>query len=488
MSKQRNITSEQILYVLIRAREEEIIKKSQQANFKQESVQRDKCKQLGYFSYIKKETGELEASRLFLISEVHDGYEYNLIYNDSGDVIAYNDFSEEKGLQVAKEFELDKERLERQIMLSQGIDLEEDPSANDSEKAGEGRDLASKEHEKKPEKEEEKEEEKKKNKEEEENDEDKDQKPKKLKNLKYEIALNMRTQIRLDTIVNGYYLWDILGIEDSLKDRMPEGVSEKGFEKGFLTIIDSKELSQLEESNGEKVKERTSEDTFAIVSPSGDIIELDGGVIIPQELGDRNTRLKQEQTRERWADGEHVSKPDTDSVLLRTSKFKIPNVRARFNVGEEWYLGVDRNENLVNNGGTTDPRQAKQISIIQEPIEPDKRYSEDSIQGRTRPAIEFKLEDVTEEPLNSKEQKQMNQLSKKEYDETKNMRKEHNDELQGIVEKLIKKYGEYYRKEIEEKVDKEHRKGNDVEQIEKNVKSDMDDIETDEFLHGRVRI
>ena len=68
------------------------------------------------------------------------------------------------------------------------------------------------------------------------------------------------------------------------------------------------------------------------------------------------------------------------------------------------------------------------------------------------------------------------------------MRKEHNDELQGIVEKLTKKYGEYYRKEIEEKVDKEHRKGNDVEQIEKNVKSDMDDIETDEFLHGRVRI
>ncbi len=488
MSKQRNKMSKQMLKALIILRKDKIEERKQLGIFKQASVQEEKCEKLGYFSYIKKETGELETSKLFLISEIHDGYEYNIIYNDSADVIAYNDFSEEKGLQVAKEFELDKERLERQIMLSQGIDLEEDPSANDSEKAGEGRDLASKEHEKKPEKEEEKEEEKKKNKEEEENDEDKDQKPKKLKNLKYEIALNMRTQIRLDTIVNGYYLWDILGIEDSLKDRMPEGVSEKDFEKGFLTRIDSKELSQLEESKGEKVKERTSEDTFAIVSPSGDIIELDGGVIIPQELGDRNTRLKQEQTRERWADGEHVSKPDTDSVLLRTSKFKIPNVRARFNVGEEWYLGVDRNENLVNNGGTTDPRQAKQISIIQEPIETDKIYSEDSIQGRTRPAIEFKLEDVTEEPLNSKEQKQMNQLSKKEYDETKNMRKEHNDELQGIVERLTKKYGENYREEIEEKVDEEHRKGNDVEQIEEKVESDMDYIWHIGGNHERARI
>ena len=65
---------------------------------------------------------------------------------------------------------------------------------------------------------------------------------------------------------------------------------------------------------------------------------------------------------------------------------------------------------------------------------------------------------------------------------------EHNDELQGIVERLTKKYGENYREEIEEKVDEEHRKGNDVEQIEEKVESDMDYIWHIGGNHERARI
>ena len=54
---------------------------------------------------------------------------------------------------IAKEIELDKERLERQIDLIRGKDVEDDDnnssSNNDTSKAGDGRDLASKEHEEK---------------------------------------------------------------------------------------------------------------------------------------------------------------------------------------------------------------------------------------------------------------------------------------------------------------------------------------------------
>lgn len=92
-----------------------------------------------------------------------------------------------------------------------------------------------------------------------------------LRNLKDDISMDHRTRIRLDTVINGQELWRILGIQESLNGRMPKGVSERAFQKGYLTRIDSKELCELEASRGEKVKTRKAEDTFAIVSPSGDI-------------------------------------------------------------------------------------------------------------------------------------------------------------------------------------------------------------------------
>ena len=480
MSKQRNISSEQLLYILMNKRDEENQKKS----VIKKELKKDRCKILGLFPYKSKVTGQVKAGRLFLISELHDGYQYDIIYDETGDVIAYNDYSEKNGLTIAKEIELDKERLERQIDLIRERNLNDEnngSSNNDTSKAGEGRDLASKEHEEEPKKE-------------------KEEEPKKietgeidvnrgkLRNLKGEISMDHRTRIRLDTCINTYYLWRILGIQDSLKGRMPDGVSERAFQQGYLTRIDSKELSELEASRGEKVKERKSEDTFAIVSPSGDIIELDEGVIEPVDLGPREDRLLQEQNRERWADGEHTFKPATDMTLTRTSMWRIKDVNSRFTANEEWFLGVDYNEDYVRNGSKpSDSRYLKEVSIIQGSRNTDKVYSKDSTEARTNPTIEYKLEDAYEAPLNEKEQKQMDQLEEMDSNEAKNVRREHQSELEKVVEKLTKKYGEDYREEIAQKVEEEHKKGNDVEEIEKNVKEEMDELEDEMFRYGRRR-
>ena len=309
-----------------------------------------------------------------------------------------------------------------------------------------------------------------------------------LRNLKDDISMDHRTRIRLDTVINGQELWRILGIQESLNGRMPNGVSERAFQKGYLTRIDSKELCELEASRGEKVKTRKAEDTFAIVSPSGDIVELDEGVIEPVDLGPREDRLLQEQNRERWADGEHTFKPATDMTLTRTSMWRIKDVNSRFTANEEWFLGVDYNEDYVKNGSKpSDSRYLKEVSIIQGSRNTDKVYSKDSTEARTNPTIEYKLEDAYEAPLNSKEQKQMDQLEKSDSNEAKNVRREHQSELEKVVEKLTQKYGENYRDEITQKVEEEHKKGNDVEEIEKNVKEEIDELEDEMFRHGRRR-
>ena len=151
-------------------------------------------------------------------------------------------------------------------------------------------------------------------------------------------------------------------------------------------------------------------------------------------------------------------------------------------------MGVDYNEDYVRNGSKpSDSRYLKEVSIIQGSRNTDKVYSKDSTEARTNPTIEYKLEDAYEAPLNSKEQKQMDQLEKSDSNEAKNVRREHQSELEKVVEKLTQKYGENYRDEITQKVEEEHKKGNDVEEIEKNVKEEIDELEDEMFRHGRRR-
>lgn len=440
-------------------------------------VNKEKGRYLGLLGYAIKDTNQIVGRRIFLVNITRDENDEDIIYDETGRVIATIDYENDQNgeLKIPEDIALDVTTLKRQLKLNRENELEKeenDGSADDTSKAGDGRDLASKEYEK--------EEPEKKEKGKEKNPEEKKLKIAK-KNLKDDINMDNRVRIRMDTLINGYYLWEILGIEDNLKSKMPEGVSERSFRNGYLTMIDSKEL---EAKDGKK---REAENTLAICNSDGDIIELDGDILEPEYLGTRDERMMQESNRIRYADGKEVEKPHTDIDLTRTSKWRIKDVNSRFAVNEEWYLGVDINREWKENGSRPIGGKLQEISFIQEPRQPGEVYSRDSAEARTRESIEYKLEDASEPPLTEKEQKQKDDLAEKDENEEENVRKEHQGELKEVVERLTKKYGESYRKEIEEQVEEEHKKGKDVEEIEKDVKENMDDLENEYYMHGRSR-
>ena len=143
----------------------------------------------------------------------------------------------------------------------------------------------------------------------------------------------------------------------------------------------------------------------------------------------------QESNRIRYADGKEVEKPHTDIDLTRTSKWRIKDVNSRFAVNEEWYLGVDINREWKENGSRPIGGKLQEISFIQEPRQTGEVYSRDSAEARTRESIEYKLEDASEPPLTEKEQKQKDDLTRKDANEAENVRKEHQGELKEVVER-----------------------------------------------------
>ncbi len=476
MSKERNVSNEMMLNFLIELRE----KDAKMDSFTDIKINREKCRAIGLFGYAVENEKETRASTLFLISEVHDGNEVEIIYDNRGKFIAWvnHENNKEGELTIAQDIKLDRPRLERQLQLqeereqvreeeSNGTTSDDDTSKNESEK-----DIA---------KDKKDEEEKKDQKEEEPKKDEEEKEEPKLKNLKNEISMSGRVQIRLDEIINGYYLWDILGIEESLKGRLPAGISEKSFRTGYLTIIESSELTALDG------KERQAEDTFALCTSNGDIIEIDDQVMEPEYLGTRQERKQQEDKSIRYADGEETAKPETDINLARTSKWKIKNANTRFAVNEDWYLSVDNNREWIDNGTNPINGKKKEISFVQETIQNDKVYSKDSSEARTRESIAFKLEDISEPPLNEKEQKQNEQLRNKDPNEEQNVRKEHVDGFKKVVEELTIKYGEDNRKTIEGLVEEEHKKGKSPEDTKKIVKDEMESVLDEYYRYGRSR-
>ena len=64
-SKERDVSNEQILYLLINFREED----AKRDSFTDIQVNREKCREVGLFSYKIKDTGEKRMENLFLINE-----------------------------------------------------------------------------------------------------------------------------------------------------------------------------------------------------------------------------------------------------------------------------------------------------------------------------------------------------------------------------------------------------------------------------------
>lgn len=420
--QQREISNEQILYYIMNLREQEA-KNDQYTNI---VINRELCKELGYFNYKLKDTGEVRASSLFLISETHDGELINIIYDEKGRFIGWqNEENRNKNrIETARDIELNERLINQQLI--RGIERErirneaDSTSSSDTIKAGEGRDLGSKEHEENTE---EKQEQKINN-----DNTNKNEVKKDLKNLKNEVNLDHAPKIRLDQIINGYYLWEILQIESKTRGKLPEGLNEAAFRNGYITIVDSE---KLEAKDGKK---RKAEDTFLICTYSGDVIELDEQILQPMDLGGLEQRKQTELTRQRYEDGKEVEKPDTETELTRTSLYRIPNVHERFGVAENWFLGVDKNRDRMTNGVTTPDNVEKNISFVQVSRNQSYYTSEEKLQN----TVEYKLDPVRENvPKSKTELEKEQELRERKPNEAEVERAEHTDDL---VEICFKKY------------------------------------------------
>lgn len=463
MGRQRNISSEQILYVLMDMRKNEANNNS----IRIIKVNEELCRNLGFFKYKIEGKEEQSTGRLFLIHEEHDGKPFEIIYDENGKVIASRDNA---NLMIARDVILNERTLKKQIDMSNEFAEENNgsTSSEDTAKAGEGRDLASKEHEEDT-KEENQNSEAKNNSDIQENNKDK----KRLGNLKEQgvfVDESNRPLIRLNTIINGYYLWEILGIEQKLQGRLPNGVTEGSFRDGYLTIINKEE--QQSKDGKEPV------DKLAICTQDKNyIIELDEDIVKPMDLGSQSEQKLAQQSRTKFDDGEQ----DKDSLqsernllnddLTRIARYEIPDTAKRFGVSENWSLAIDYDRGYIEHGQKDPSQYPKEITFVQQSLS-------ESIRNREigRNTLEYKLETTREDFHETESEKKIKkQLKNKATNEAELIREE---DVERIVEKCTKIDGWdniYNRKDLKDKVKKLRDQGCSEDQIIDDVKEEINE-------------
>ncbi len=454
MAKGRKITNEQVLYALIDSCKDDAKKSIN----KKIVVNEQECKQIGYFAYKEKDTGKKINGPIFLISEIHDGKLFNIIYDARGNVLGSQ--SEENGmkLETAKDIEIDEKLLNKQLKMEMDKNKEQEQnddneaSNSGSQKDEEERDLAEKEHEEKSEEDEEKEE------------KEEDEQKNILPNLVNEIRIDSYFQIELDEVINGNYLWHILDLEEKLKGKMPDGADERIFRTGYLTAVDSAELTAKDG------KPRTTPDTLVVTSLDGKVaVELDETILKPMDIGSSQDKQRAEQDRLRFEDGEEAKKPVNNLNTRRTSLFQIPNANERFSVGENWYLGVDYSETWVNEARTPENRNRKEISFIQASRDKSYHDREELVQGED--VIEYQLDLVIEPERTlgheTEEMEQDRKLAAKDANEAKKEAQSHKNSLLEKCYEALPDLKEYYNeRDILNKIDEYHKTMSDEEVIE----------------------
>ena len=258
-----------------------------------------------------------------------------------------------------------------------------------------------------------------------------------------------------------------MAIEEKFKNKLPNGLSERAFRTGYLTVIDSKELEEIDG------KPRKNEKMLAISTYDGkNIIELDDNILKAMPKKNRDLQKQIEQKTINYRDGKEAEKPENNLENTETALFEIPNVNSRFKVGEIWYLSVKTNRDYklkakYPHGGNID-----EISIVQQ-----KRMQNAVNINAGYDQIETKLEAINEAAPNGPEQNQIENLRKKDPNEAENTIKDHIDELaekilHGKTENEVQKYRQEKLKEIynindiKEQVKELHDKGKSDEEIE----------------------
>jgi len=426
-------------------------------------------KDIGIFTYKKKEKGKID--RVYSVIVSQNGRSINLLYAplDKGDKFAQ---IVDGQVILDDDIELDRELLNRQVEKAEERERqkEENQNNNPDTNANEGRHIADY-----TEKTEKKEAMKKKNKSPNENVENKFKPNLNESGIKLNGAL-----IRLDEIINGYYLWEVLKIEDKLKGKLPYGVDEKVFRTGYLTNIDSKELTAKDG------KQRKNEDTLAITTADKSVVvELDDSVIQPSEKLATEQQLEAEKNSIINADGYEDRKPTSTTNTRRTSVFIIPDAAKNAGVAETWGLCVGYNDDYIDKGTSPTGGNRKEISFFQQSL--NTPTLDLTLQ---KEAYITKLEDRTREGTSTpSENAQLQELASKSVNEADTNIREH---LDNIAKKIIayceKEYSDFYKhynkQDVINKVTEWHNKGLDDEEIESQVKEGI----SNEIKHGKVRI
>ena len=302
-------------------------------------------------------------------------------------------------------------------------------------------------------------------------------------NLKdFDISLN-GALIRLDEVVNGYYLWEILKLEEKLKGRLPDGVDETIFRTGYLTNVNSQELS---DKDG---RQRNTEDTMVITSfDKQTIIELDENILKPEPKLAKEQQLISEEDSVINADGKETKKPTTTTNTRKTTVFSIPDAAKNAGVAEKWRISVGYNASYIDNGQTPTGGNRKEIYFEQYTLN-DTSLDIELNKG----AYITKLEDRTKEAIqNPMENQQTQNLAAKSSTEAAVKKREHLqeiiDEIINIIREKYPEFGEHYNlNEIKEKVRELHEAGKSDEEIKDEILNRIkDQLERGKTLYDEI--
>ena len=428
-----------------------------------------KIRDIGIFTY--KKNNEEKIDRIYSVLIDNNGKIINLLYAplDKGDRFAQ---IVDGQVILDEDIELDKELLKRQVEKVDERDLEKEKNTNRNDNPdtneNEGRHISDN------------------------NEKTEEKEEKKITNQKGNtentfkpnlndlgIGLN-GALIRLDEVINGYYLWEILKIEEKLEGKFPPGVDKKAFRTGYLTNIDSKELTAKDG------KTRKNNDTLAITTADKSVtIELDESIVQPNEKLATEQQVEAEKDSIINADGSEDRKATTTTNTRRTSVFTIPDAARNAGVAEKWGLCVGYNDDFIDKGTSPTGGNRKEISFMQQSL--NNSTLDLTLQ---RKAYITKLEDRTREgTLTSEERNQLQELASKSINEAEMATVRHFDDIATkIISDCKEEYPDfeehYSNQYIIDKVNHLHKQGLSDKEIEEIVKDGV----SKEMEYGKTRI
>lgn len=239
---------------------------------------------------------EAKSKKLYAITMVIDGKQFDYIYDETGDNIAR--VVANKDVFTDDDIQFDREKLLRNMELSQDIQ-------NDNQ----GRHIADKQ-------------EKVISAEEKQHKKNDIENNKTLNNLMdMDISVDSSAAI-IDlyrTIYNGRRLRDLLGIDEKLIDRMPQGANIEHM--NYLGVVNSANLTAKDG------KSRNSTVTCVIMDDPRNpkhMVELDESILKPREDLSRQENITADKSSERLGDGGRRTGTTTTANTKQISTFEIP--------------------------------------------------------------------------------------------------------------------------------------------------------------------